>query len=78
MITTKAGYQVKIVKGSRKSITGKHPFVCEYVLKPEDILKKIATGQNAIAMTKRFKLTKAELNFDSEQELWEAIGLNKE
>lgn len=77
MITTKAGYQIKIVEGSRKSITGKKHFVCEYVLKPEDILKGIASGQNMLSLGKRFKLTKSEMKFDSEQELWDALGLNK-
>lgn len=77
MITTKAGYQVKIVSGSKKSITGKHPFVCEYVTSPEQMLKDLQIGRNIVAMGKRINLTRTELVYDSEQELWDALGLTK-
>ena len=79
MITTKAGVQVRIVKGSKKSITGnQHPFTLEFVTTAEDILKNAAIGGKFNSFGKRFKLLKSELIYDNEQELWDGLGLVKE
>lgn len=78
MITTKAGIPIKIVSGSKKSITGKKHFVCEYILTTEDMIRKAMSGIPVTSMTGRFKLTKHEMLFDSESELYDALNLVKE
>lgn len=64
MIRTKGGGEVKILSGSKKCITGKKPFVVQVV-----------SGQKNWVPSKTLKLTKAQLVYDSEDELYQAIGL---
>ncbi len=78
MIRTKSGVQLKIVSGTKKSITGRKPFEVEYVLSPEAILKLLAQGSNPLGLTKRFYLTRHEFLYDSEDELFEALKLKKD
>jgi hypothetical protein len=78
MIKTKGGVQVKIVSGSKKSITGRHPFTVEAIIPAEILLKNMAIGGKIESLGKRFKLTKSELVYDNEQELWDSLGLVKE
>ncbi len=62
MIRTQGGVVVEIVKGSRKCIMGKRPFVV-----------RVASGQKGLFPAGTYKLTKNQLIFDSEDELWDAI-----
>ncbi len=78
MIKTKAGTPVIIVGGSKKSITGRKPFEVE-VAGPESYpeLIRILTPSRRFANLSRMKLTRTELVFDSEDELYEALGLTR-
>ena len=78
MIRTKSGVPLKIVSGSKKSITGRKPFEVECVVSPEVLLRMIAMGANALALTKPFKLRKDEFLYDNEDELYEALKLKKD
>lgn len=78
MITTRSGVPLKIVRGSKKSITGRKPFLVEYVITTESMLKFILTGTNPDSLGKRFSMTRHEFLYDSEDELYEALGLKKD
>ena len=78
MITTKAGKPIKIVDGSKKSITGRKPFTVEYILTPEELLNMVAKGGQIRTLGNRFKLQRTEMLFENEQELYDALGLTKE
>lgn len=78
MIKTKAGYPVKIVGGSKKSITGKKPFAVEVLYGQEEILKKILNPGYNLGFTKKMFLTRDELVYDNIDELYEALGLKRE
>lgn len=80
MITLKSGQEVKIVGGSKKSITGTANFTVKAVY-PELTMEQLLTSAGLAALRQRtnktFKVTKKDLNFDSEDELYVAIGYKK-
>lgn len=78
MITTKAGVPVRIVGGSKKSITGTRPFEVE-VANAESFpsAMRLFSPSRRGTYFGKFLLTKNELNFDSETELYEALKISR-
>ncbi len=80
MIKTKSGQEVKIISGNKKCITGKGVFTVKCVY-PELTMEEMFSPAGLIALKNRasgsFKLTKKELVYDSEDELYAAIGYKR-
>ena len=76
MIKTKSGQEIKILKGNKKSITGRQPFLVEPVLSQEQIMKKILNPFEPVYLQK-IKLRRDQMIIDNEQELYDALGLTK-
>lgn len=73
MIKSKSGQELRIVKGSKKCITGIKPFLVEANYSQEQIMQKILNPARPLYL-KRFYLRKDEMIYDNEAELYEAIG----
>ncbi len=80
MIKTKSGQELKIISGNKKCITGNQPFTVQCVY-PELTLEQMLSPVGQVAIANRnsgkFKLRKDELVFDSEDELYTAIGYKR-
>lgn len=76
MITTMGGNPVKILEGSRKSITGDKYFTVEVTEYP-DIMRMFRPSRKVVSTVGKLRLKKSELRFDSEQELYDALNLVK-
>ena len=78
MIKTKGGYEVRIVKGDKKCLSGKKAFLVETVITQEEIMKKISDPLYTLSPIARIYLRRDELVYDSISELESAILKTKE
>lgn len=83
MITLKkTGREVKIVKGSKKAITGKQAFIVRFTSEPTPINILLRHIWNPTGLSKYwnkpFGVQKHELNYENDSELFSAIKYHQE